>query len=264
MTANDKQMEPCRMADNLYHIGVRGGPCYLLETIDGIVLIDTAFPETVDLLLENFARIGKDPRDVRHIIHTHGHYDHVGATRALVAMSGAKTYIGVGDEDAVRGVNELIFANEMGVCYTDTFEPDVIVRDGDVLVFGDTSIRFVATPGHTAGTVSLFFDVSVQGKRYRAGLFGGAGLNSLTVEYLTRYGLPLSMRDTFLQSIDKVIDEPVDFHVGNHLSDNNFHEKRLHVGEAENPFLVGKTYRPFLEARRQQAIRAFAEDAEKS
>lgn len=259
---NGDWMEPCRMADGLYHIGVRGGPCYLLETSDGIVLIDTAFPESVEFLLENFARIGKDPRDVRHIIHTHGHYDHVGATRALVQMSGAKTYIGAGDEDAVRGVNELIFANEMGVRFTDTFEPDVMIHDGDVLRFGDTEIRFVATPGHTAGTLSLFFDVLVDGKPYRAGMFGGAGLNSMTVEYLNRYGLPLSMRETFLRSIDKVIDEPVEFHIGNHLSDNNFHEKRLHIEDAENLFLTGKTYRPFLEARREQAIKAFSEDAE--
>lgn len=118
----------------------------------------------------------------------------------------------------------------------------------------------MATPGHTAGTLSLFFDVLVDGKPYRAGLFGGAGLNSLTAEYLTRYGIPLSMREFFLQSIDKILDEPVEFHIGNHLSDNGFHEKRLHVGEAENPFLSGKTYRPFLETRKQQAIKAFAED----
>lgn len=259
---NGDWMEPCRMADGLYHIGVRGGPCYLLETSDGIVLIDTAFPESVEFLLENFARIGKDPRDVRHIIHTHGHFDHVGSTRTLVQMSGAKTYIGAGDEDAVRGVNELLFAKEMDVRFTETFEPDVMIHDGDVLRFGDTEIRFVATPGHTEGTLSLFFDVLVDGKPYRAGLFGGAGLNSLTVEYLNRYGLPLSMRETFLRSIDKVIDEPVEFHIGNHLRDNNFHEKRLHIGDAENPFLTGKTYRPFLEARRRKAVETFSEDAE--
>ena len=255
-------IEPCHMADGLYYIGVRSGPCYLLETTDGIVLIDTAFPNTVDLILENFARIGKDPRKIRHIIHTHGHIDHVGATRALVEMSGAKTYIGAGDEDAVRGVNDLICAKEMGISFTDTFEPDVIVHDGDVLRFGDTEIRFVATPGHTAGTVSLYFDLLVQGKPYRAGLFGGAGLNTLTLEYLDGHELSHSMRETFLESIDKVIDERVDFHIGNHLSDNNFHEKRLHIDDAENPFLTGKTYRSFLETRKQQAIRAFAEGSE--
>lgn len=149
MVTSVRQMEPCRMADGLYHIGVKGGPCYLLETTDGIVLIDTAYPDTVEMLLENFARIGKDPREVRHIIHTHGHYDHVGATRALVAMSGAKTYIGAGDEDAVRGTNELIYANEAGISFTETFEPDVIIRDGDEIHFGDTAIR--GNPGTHGG-----------------------------------------------------------------------------------------------------------------
>lgn len=258
--AKDVQMEPCRMADNLYHIGVRGGPCYLLETTEGIVLIDTAFPQTLSLLLKNFQKLDKDPRDIRHIIHTHGHYDHVGATRALVEISGAKTYIGKGDEDAVMGNNDLIYAVELGESFSESFIPDVTVNDGEMLVVGDTAFRFVATPGHTAGTMSLFFDVRVEGRKYRAGMFGGAGLNTLTADYLTRHSLPMSMRETFLKSIDKILDEPVELHVGNHLSDNDFHNKILHLGKENNPFLTGKTYRSFLNKRKQQALETFAKD----
>ena len=253
-------LEPCRMADSLYHIGVEKGPSYLLETSDGLVLIDTAFPKTFDLLLEHIRKIGKDPHDIRHILHTHGHYDHIGATRALVELSGAKTYIGAGDEDAVTGKKNLTYAAELGEEYREIFEPDVILHDGDVLKFGDTEIKVVATPGHTAGTLSFFFPLNVNGKPYRAGMFGGAGHNTLTREYLNRYSLPISLRTDYLKSIDKIAKEKVEFHIGNHLSDNDFHEKakRMQAGAEENLFLTENTYYSFLERKRQQAVERFA------
>lgn len=252
-------IEPCRMADSFYYIGVSSGPCYLLETSDGLVLIDTAYPQSFDLILEHLRKIGKDPRAIRHIIHTHGHYDHVGATRALVKLSGAKTYIGRGDEDAVMGKNDLIYAAELGQVYQETFVPDVILHDGDVLSFGDTEIRFAATPGHTAGTISLFFSLLVNGIPYRAGMFGGAGQNTLTTDYLTRHHLPLTMREAYLRSIDTLMAEPVEFHIGNHLEDNHFSEKVMQLHEKENPFLADNTWQSFLEKKKRQALERFAD-----
>ncbi len=260
MGIEDLKMPICRMADNLYHIGVKGGPCYVLDTSEGIVLIDTALPEALAIILQNLKSIGKNPSDIKHIIHTHGHIDHVGSTKKLVELSGAKTYIGKGDESAVMGENRLICAEELGMRFDDTFIPDVILGDGNTLTVGDTKFRFVSTPGHTAGTMSLFFDVCVDGKKYLAGMFGGAGLNTLTHEYLDRYGLPLSMREQFIHSIDKIMDIPVEFHVGNHLSDNNYHEKVLRLGNKVNPFLADNTYKAFLIKRKAQALELFARD----
>ena len=256
---NNNPIFSFKMADNLYHIGVKGGPCYVLETEEGLVLIDTAFPNSLEVLLENLKSIGKRAEDVKHIIHTHGHIDHVGSTKALVALSGAKTYMGKDDVGAVTGVNKLSYADELGLSF-ETFTPDIAVTDGYILTVGNTRIKFVSTAGHTAGTMSLFFDVRVDGKKYLAGMFGGAGLNTLTLEYLNKYALPLSMREKFIQSIDKIMDEPVEFHVGNHLSDNDYHSKILRMDEAVNPFLSDNTYRSFLIKRKAQALELFARD----
>lgn len=251
-------LAPMRLCDNLYHIGVKGGPCYVLVTSEGLVLIDTAFPDSLEVLLSNLRTIGKKVEDIKHIIHTHGHIDHVGSTKKLVELCGAKTYIGFGDKEAVTGENDLVYARELGMDFTDTFTPDVTVRDGDTLTVGETEIGFISTPGHTAGTMSLFFDVRADGKKYLAGMFGGAGLNTLTREYLKKYDLPLSMREDFIHSIDRIMDIPVEFHVGNHLGDNNYHEKILRLGEGVNPFLAENTYKSFLIKRKAQALEAFA------
>jgi metallo-beta-lactamase class B len=248
--------KPCRISDNIYYIGTESGPSHLLVTSNGLVLIDTAYAKTLYLLLENIRELGFDPHDIKHIIHTHGHYDHIGGTRALAALTGAKTYIGRGDENMVNGVD----GTHLGGRLNEPFEADVIIEDGDVLSFGDTDIRFVSTPGHTEGTVSLFFNTTYKGKKMLAGMFGGAGLNSLTREFLEKYKLPLTMRDKFLASIDKIIDEPVELHLGNHLSNNNHRDKQERLTDEYNPFVEENTYKSFLTGLKEKAIDAFNND----
>lgn len=251
------RLAPFRLSDELYHVGTKNGPSYLLDTRDGIVLIDTGYPQTLYLLLENIRALGFDPYGIRHIIHTHGHIDHMGGTRALVELTGAVTYIGSGDEDAAAGRNELHAAREVNCVYEEPFEPDVIIHDGDVLGFGQTEISFMSTPGHTLGTLSVFFDVHIDSKAYRAGMFGGAGLNTLTDEYLTEYGLKRDMRNMYLQSIERLLAQHVEFHIGNHLWDNQSLDKVRDTGNGENPFLAHNTYYEFLKYKKEKATELF-------
>ena len=248
---------PVRYADTLHYIGTRNSPSWLLESTDGLILIDTAMPNDLDLLLKNIALLGHSVKDVRHIIHSHGHIDHIGCTAAIVERSGALTYIGRGDEGSVSGENSLQWTNEFRMTYEGAFRPDVILSDGDTVTIGNREFHFVATPGHTAGTLSIFFNVTDGGREWRAGMFGGGGLNSMAIAYLDRYGLPHSLREDFLASIDKVMDERVEMHLGNHLGDNRHLDKLAALGGGENPFLDGSSWRPFLERRRAEAIEFF-------
>ena len=105
--ANNKNLPPVRYADGLYYIGTNSSPCWLLESTDGLILIDTAMPNDLEHLLTNIQKLGYDVKNVKHIIHTHAHIDHLGCTRAILDMTGARTYIGSGDEDCAAGRNEL-------------------------------------------------------------------------------------------------------------------------------------------------------------
>ena len=143
---------PVKIADNLFWVGVkRMSPSHLVVTDAGLVLVDTGSDDTVDELIQNVEALGFDIRDVKHIVHSHGHYDHTGATPKIVSLSGAKTYIGAGDEDAVTGKCDLLWAGKIPPENEKEFyfEPDVIVKDGDILDFGNVKMRFVSTPGHT-------------------------------------------------------------------------------------------------------------------
>lgn len=253
-------LPPVKYTDGFYHIGARSAPSWLLESTDGLILIDTGMPDTLAEILDKIALLGYDVHDIRHILHSHGHIDHIGSTRALVEMTGARTYIGRKDADTVAGRDELQYTNEFKMPFTGAFLADTVIDDGDVITIGNRTFRFVASPGHTRGTLSLFFNVTDGGRDYIAGMFGGGGLNTLGSAYLKRYGLPASLREEFLASIDRVLDERVEVHVGNHLGDNGHAEKLAAMGGSHNPFLDGTTWRPFLLRRRADAVAKFAED----
>jgi metallo-beta-lactamase class B len=253
-----QRVMPFRVIGNLYFVGSLEGSAHLFDTGDELIIIDTGYPQTIYKLIENVRALGFDPYKIRHIVHSHGHYDHCGGTRALAELTGAKTYIGAEDRDYANGTLDLSWARELGFYqYIEPFEPDVLLSDGDSLTVGDTTIDFIATPGHTPGCMSMFFDVVEDGVTYRAGTFGGSGLNSLERAWMEENNVPLSLREDFLRSIDRVIDLPVDVFIGNHFWNNNSGEKIKHLGETLNPFIVPGEWRAFLEDVRRGAVELF-------
>ena len=251
---------PVQIADNLYWVGVkRMAPAHLLKTFDGLVLIDSGSDDTVTELILNIESLGFNIKDIKHIIHSHGHFDHTGATPKIVSLSGAKTYIGFGDEDAVRGECDLLWAGKIPPENEKDyyFEPDVIVRDGDVYDFGDVKMRFISTPGHTVGTMSMFWNVKYKGEEYIAGMFGGAGDNTLTSKYLDAKNLPYSLREDYIRSTNRLMKEKVDLHIGNHPGNNKHVDKASRMTEEYNPFIEEKTWIPFLTGRKNEIMELY-------
>ena len=65
---------------------------YLLETAGGLTLIDTGFPRDTAKIISGIASTGRRPHDVRHILLTHAHPDHIGGVAALRDLTGAQVY----------------------------------------------------------------------------------------------------------------------------------------------------------------------------
>lgn len=214
-------MEPFRIMGNLYFVGCYPASSHMIDTGDGLILIDTGYPQNLYLLINSIYKLGFSPYDVKYIIHSHGHYDHLGATRAFCELTGAKTFIGKADEDYANGKLDLTWAKELGYEYYEAFEPDVLMNDGDKISLGNTEIEIVSTPGHTPGTVSIFFDVQDDDKIYKVAMHGGVGVNSMSIEFLDKYGLSHDCRQAFIDGIDKVIDRHVDIFIGNHAWNND-------------------------------------------
>lgn len=227
-------MPPFRIWGNLYFVGTEPVSTHIIKTEEGLIMLDSGFQHSLYIVLENMRELGLNPKDIKYIVHTHGHIDHCGATRALVEMTGAKTFLGAPDKDYVNGVLDLSWAKELGV-EQETFEPDVLLQDGDVITLGSTQIRAVATPGHTPGAMSYLFDLTCDGRTLTAGLHGGAGFNSMAKTFLDNYGLSYDCRTDFLNAMDRLKQLKVDIYLGNHTYQSNTLEKyeKLMAGDKD-------------------------------
>ena len=83
------KVPPFRMIGNLYFVGTVEASSHLIDTGDGLILIDTGYNNTLYLLIDSIYKLGFKPTDVKYIINTHWHHDHVEGTQAFSQLSGA-------------------------------------------------------------------------------------------------------------------------------------------------------------------------------
>ncbi len=240
---------PGRIFGNLYFVGTRPASTHVIETEEGLIVIDPGYPEALDTVLANMRAVGLDPMQTRIILCSHGHYDHAGAVNALAQMTGAKTYLGRGDLSMVeKGIRT--WTKELGTEYHEAFTPDVLLDDMDHVILGSTDILCLSTPGHTEGTLSFFFDVTDGEITYRAGMHGGVGVNTLYGSYIKANGLD-GMREKFLSSLERLKGERIEIFLGNHVHNNDTVGKLAKVAAGDkNAFVTPDEWIPFLESRK--------------
>ena len=218
-------MAPFQVIGNLYFVGTKPASAHLIDTGEGLILLDSGYDELLELVLDNMHTLGFDEKDIRWIVHSHGHIDHLGATKRLCAMSGAKTAIGRADRAYANGTRDLTYAKELGLTYHTAFEPDLLLDDGDTLRLGNTEIHCLHTAGHTEGTMSYFFRLNVPERGLIAGTHGGIGVNTMSRAFLLAHGLPLSLRDDFRRGLARLRQVHVDVFIPNHQDQWNTAER---------------------------------------
>jgi metallo-beta-lactamase class B len=238
--------EPFRMVGDLYYVGTTDVSAHILRTRDGLVLFDTMYPQTVYLLLEGVRKLGFDTAEIRHIIHSHAHYDHLGGTRAIQELTGAKTYLGAADLFILSERPELTWAAECGFEFHETFEVDVPLQGDEKLEIGGVSIECVPTAGHTPGSISYFFEAVEEGQTLRVGMHGGPGLNTQSDEYLDEQGLPKSWRENYWTSLQELKKQRVDVFAGIHPDQSDTLGRHARRGEGGNPFVDPGAWPVFL------------------
>lgn len=225
-------IKPFRMYNNIYFVGSTKVSVHIIDTEDGLVMIDTGYPDMYEQILDSMKELNLDPERICAIIHSHGHIDHFGCTVKLRELSGAKTYIGRPDNEISNGNLNLSWADEIGIDGFDQFDNDVLIDDGDVLTFGKTKIRCVSTPGHTDGVISMF--IETEDDNTISAMHGGIGVNSMTKEFLNQYGLSFDCRENFRKGLQMLKSEHVDLVLGNHPQQNDTEEKLQKVLAGQN------------------------------
>lgn len=242
------RIEPFKIADNLYYVGDRKVCIHLINTGDGLILLDSGYLGAEHLLVDSIWRAGFDPKNVRWIIHTHGHFDHFGASNEFKRMYGTKLAISRVDAESIRQKPHRASIDTNSFPYAEVPDFDYEIEDGEIFELGGVKIRCVLTPGHTQGVLSLFFNVTYNSNTYLAGMYGGAGVNAITLPYIHYNENPEDSAQQMLASIDSVYNEPVVVHIGNHPYNNHTLEKReKQLLEGGNPFIAPDSWHEFLD-----------------
>lgn len=156
--------DPVPIAENLFYVGSEGLAAFLFTSSEGHILIDAPFEENVPGILENIRTLGFDIEDVRILLHSHAHVDHVGGLAAVQEATGAELLINEADAAFVEaGSNFGLPAEAPG------YRPADVARSVshlETIQLGDISLTAHLTPGHTPGCTTWSGTVRIGGRAF--------------------------------------------------------------------------------------------------
>src|ERR1041385_977363 len=137
--------EPAKVFDNLYFVGGKVHSSWALTTREGIILIDTIYPyNSEELIVGGMRKLGLDPKNIKYLLISHAHQDHIGGAEMLQKRYGSRVVMSEPDWALVEKLPNRF----------KTMAPkrDVVATDGMKLTLGESTVNIWFTPGHTDGT----------------------------------------------------------------------------------------------------------------
>jgi metallo-beta-lactamase class B len=254
-------MAPYQAFDNVYYVGVCWVSSWLIKTSEGVILIDTLHEPFVDQLLQNIRSVGVDPKDIKYVLMTHGHFDHVGGAYKLKPLTGAQFVM------TQTGWNEAIrdsAASQKSPRPWSMIAQDRVVKDGDEIRLGDQVVRVYETPGHTYGTASYSYTVKEGAKSWGAFTVGGLGLNAIENSRQV---------EAFIASVDRIAQlmdsptRPIEVHLTTHPFTNGLTEAKEGLKNRKpgdpHPLVDPQGFRAQLASLRAGAVERLATEKKK-
>lgn len=146
----NRPVEPFRVAGNIYYVGASGVSSYLITTPEGHFLLDSGFRETAPMVEASIKKLGFRVGDIRFLLTSHGHYDHVGGVAQLKLHSKAMLLASPTEVALFQRGGKGDFAFGDKYAYPPV-TPDRLLHDGEEVRLGATVMTAHFTPGHTRG-----------------------------------------------------------------------------------------------------------------
>jgi metallo-beta-lactamase class B len=154
---------PFKIAGNLYYVGTSDPTAFLFTSPAGHILVDTTYPETAPLVADSIRSLGFKLEDVKIILSSHAHFDHVGGHAAMKKLTGAEVVATAPDAINLESGGAKAFHQVGG------FAPVTVgrrLKDGDTVQLGGTTLTAHLLPGHTEGNTAWSTTVEEGGRRY--------------------------------------------------------------------------------------------------
>ena len=195
-----------RVIDNIYFVGTEALGTFLITTAAGHILINSDFEATVPVIRASVEELGFDFDDIRIVLGSHAHGDHMQADALVKEMTGAQIMVMEEDLEQLRAMRP--GGKEHPV--------DRILADGDRVELGDTALVAHHTPGHTKGCTSWGLEVAEGGQNYDALIVCSFGVNA-NYRLVDNADYP-QQADDYRATFAKARALPVDVFLGSHGS----------------------------------------------
>lgn len=222
---------PFKIAGNLYYIGTESLGSFLVSTPEGLILINTDFEGNVRGLKASVEKLGFRFTDIKLILGSHAHGDHMEGDALAKELSGARVLAMAEDVSALEKIRPGNKPHPI----------DQVIHDGDTVKLGGSTLVAHLTPGHTRGCTTWTMKVTEDGRTYDVVIIGSAGVNPgfKLVNNTEAPQIAVEYRRTF-----KILyGLPCDIPLGSHPAMFNLTGKFPKLGKGPNPFIDPAGYR---------------------
>jgi len=242
----DEPFPPHRIADNLYYVGSKGLATYLITTSKGHILINSSFERTVPIIRGNVEKLGFKFTDIKILLASHAHSDHVAGHALIKELTGARVEVMEGDAKVIAsgGKGQYLYEEGWKPCAVDR-----VLKDGDTVTLGEATLTARLTPGHTRGCTTWTMKADDGGKSRNVVIIGSPNVNP-GYQLVSNLDYP-EIADDFAKTFRLLKSLPCDIFLGAHGNYYGMVEKfaRLEKDPKTNPFVDSEGYRAYVEDR---------------
>jgi metallo-beta-lactamase class B len=250
-----------KVVGNVYYVGSKDLATFLITTPEGHILINSGFERTVPLIQRSVESLGFKITDVKILLASHAHSDHVAGHALLQKISGAKVYVMRGDDQVIAsgGKGQYLYT-------TDRWEPcqvDRILEDRDEVKLGGVCLVARSTPGHTRGCTTWTWRVEEGGKAHDIVVIGSPNVNPGF--QLVNNGDYPEIADDFAKTFEVLKSLPCDVFLGAHggYYDMTARYDLLTTGRP-NAFVNPDGFKQYVAEKEQAFRRTLAEQRRKA
>ena len=227
-----KPFQPFRIAGNLYYVGTYDLACYLIVTGQGNILINTGLAASAEVIKNNIKALGFQFSDIKILLTTQAHFDHMGAMAVIKKETGAQFMIDEGDAEVAKDGGSSDYAlGGNGMAYAPVI-PDGLLHDGDTIKLGEMQVVMLHHPGHTKGSCSFLFTVKDEKRSYKVLI---ANMPTIVTEKsfssITSYP---EVANDYAYTFKAMKNLSFDIWLASHASQFDLHKKHQ-PGDAYNP-----------------------------
>jgi metallo-beta-lactamase class B len=222
----NKPFPPHKVIGNVYYVGSEQLASFLITTPAGHILINSDFEATVPVIRAAVEKLGFRFADIKILLGSHAHGDHMEGDALIKQLTGAQVMAMEQDVPALRAMTPGNKPHPI----------DRILKDGEEVKLGNTTLTAHLTAGHTKGCTTWTLKTEEGGKTYNVVILGSVGVNPGYV-LVNNKDYP-QIADDYIRSFKVLRSLPSDAFLGAHGSFYRMAEKyaRLEKG-GPNPFI---------------------------